>query len=163
MAFLEAIESSALAQLIIGSIWGFPIAEVAHLCFITVVFGSMVLMDLRLLGFMKAYPVAMLMDLLLKSVWMSFIGATITGALLFTTMASSYVRDLAFIVKMILLLLAACNALFMHQVAIKRMAFQSEQGMTTTPLIVKISAGFSLSLWVGILACGRLIAYFYPY
>lgn len=163
MSLLQSIESSSLAHLIIGTTWGFPIAEVSHLCFITVVFGSMVLMDLRLLDFMKAYPIALLMNLLLRSVWIAFVGATITGALLFTTMATSYVRDLAFIVKMVLLLLAALNALFMHQVAMKRMVLHDAAEPKTTPLVVRVSASVSLSLWIGILACGRLIAYFYPY
>ena len=145
MPLLEALESSALARLIIGSTWGFPIAEVSHLCFITVVFGAMVLMDLRLLGLMKAYPIAIVMPMLLRGVWFAFAGATVTGCLLFITMATRYVEDLAFVIKMALLLLAGINALFMHNIAMKHLSTdvihaQGTQAHGKTPLLVRCSA-----------------------
>ena len=65
-----------------------------------------------------------------------------------------------FLLKMILIPLAGLNALFMHKVAKREPAGWDTDARA--PGAVRFSAAVSLLLWLVILACGRLIAYFYP-
>jgi hypothetical protein len=62
---------------------------------------------------------------------------------------------------MTLIPLAGLNALFMHYVAMRDVE-EWDTG-AAPPLKVRMSAGLSLAIWWTVLACGRLIAYYYPY
>jgi hypothetical protein len=158
--FFRALEATWPGQLIANAAWGFPILEVVHLLGLTVVFGGMVLIDARLLGAGKAYSVRALEVYALRFVWAGFAVAAFSGAWLFVFEATTLVRDPAFLLKMVLLVVAGLNALFMHKVAMRDVAGWDTGA--TAPAAVRVSAAVSLLLWATILALGRLIAYFYP-
>lgn len=158
--FFRAFEASWPGQLIANSVWGFPGLEVVHLLGLTVVFGGMVLVDARLLGAGKEYSVRALEGYVLPFVWAGFAVAAFSGGWLFVFEATTLVRDPAFLLKVVLLVAAGLNALFMHKVAMREVA--SWDTGVAAPAVVRASAAVSLLLWAMILALGRLIAYFYP-
>jgi hypothetical protein len=158
--FFRALEATWPGQLIANSAWGFPILEVVHLLGLTVVFGGMVLIDARLLGAGKVYSVRSLEGYVLRFVWAGFAVAAFSGTWLFVFEATTLVRDPAFLLKMLLLVAAGSNALFMHKVAMRDVG-RWDTGVAA-PTAVRVSAAVSLLLWAAILALGRLIAYFYP-
>ncbi len=160
MDWFRALEASWPGQVIANSVWGFPALEVLHLLGLTVVFGGMVIVDARLLGIGKNYSVRALEGYVLRFVWSGFAVAAFSGAWLFVFEATTLVRDPAFLVKLVLLVAAGANALFMHKIAAH--ARESWDIRAAAPIAVRVSAALSLSLWATILACGRLIAYFYP-
>lgn len=160
MDFLKVLEGTWPAQLIADSTFGFPALEVLHLSGLTVVFGGMVLLDFRLLGVRREVSVARLEHYVLPFVWCGFAIAAFSGGWFVLFEARTLARDPAFLIKVVLLTLAGLNALFMHKVAMGDVA-KWDTGVAA-PLLVRASAGVSLLLWLGILACGRLIAYYYP-
>lgn len=159
MSFAQRLEATWPARYIADSVWGFPVLEVTHLLGITVVFGSMVLLDLRLLGLRRDLSAIALERHVLPCVWTGFVIAAGSGAWLILYEATKLVDDPAFIFKMMLLPLAGLNALFMHKIAAHDRAGWDVEIMP--PPLVRLSAALSLLLWSVILACGRLIAYYY--
>jgi hypothetical protein len=162
MDILTFLEESWPARLAQDSLWGFPILEICHLSGLTVVFGGMVMLDLRLLGLRRSWSAIQIQKWILPYVFGGFVIAFLSGFYLFIYQANKLAHDEAFLIKLLLLLpLAGLNALFMHFVAQKNMQAWDRDVMP--PLIVRASALLSLVLWISILAAGRLIAYYYPY
>jgi hypothetical protein len=160
MDFLATLESTWPAQLIANSTWGFPGLEIVHLSGLTVVFGGMVLIDFRLLGVRPDLSVLRLEHYVLPFVWWGFAIAAFSGAWLFLFEATTLARDPPFLLKMLLIPLAGLNALFMHRFAMRDVA--SWDTARAAPIPVRLSAALSILLWSIVLACGRLIAYYYP-
>ncbi len=74
-------------------------------------------------------------------------------------MPLEYSGNPAFRNKLIMILLGGMNALFMHAVLFRNQFLWDTSNKV--PLGVRISALLSLTIWIGTLACGRLIAYYY--
>jgi hypothetical protein len=79
------------------------------------------------------------------------------GFLMFSADATSLISNRAFVVKMVLLMLAATNAAAFHLGSFRSVE-QWDMG-TTAPRSAKLHAGVSLFIWLGVITCGRLIAY----
>lgn len=141
--------------------WWFPILEITHLTGLTIVFGGMVILDVRLLGAGRSWSVIALERYVLRFVWAGFAIAAFSGGWLFLYEAVKLAGDGPFLIKMALIPLAGLNALFMHYVAMRDVEAWDTNAMP--PLKVRFSAGLSLAIWWVVLACGRLIAYYYPY
>jgi hypothetical protein len=161
MEFFVMLENTWPAQLVANSAWGFPILEIVHLSGVTVVFGGMVCVDFRLLGFRSEFSVLTVERYILRFVWGGFAVAAFSGGWLVLYEATTLARDPAFLLKMVLIPTAGLNALFMQKIAMRDV--ERWERSRATPLAVKISAAASLLLWLSVLACGRLIAYYYPY
>ena len=161
MDFFHALEQTWPAQIVAGWPWWFPILEITHLTGLTVVFGGMVILDVRLLGAGRSWSVVSLERYVLRFVWAGFALAAFSGGWLFLYEAAKLAGDGPFLIKMTLIPLAGLNALFMHYVAMKDVG-KWDTGVMP-PLKARISAGLSLGIWWTVLACGRLIAYYYPY
>lgn len=155
----EALNQSALTLWLNSQLWGFPLAEIFHIVMTAGFFGGVLMLDLRLLGFHRSTSSIMLMKHILPSLWWLFFGVVISGCLLFMFMPLEYSGNPAFHVKLVLILLGGINALFMHVVLLRsQFVWDIHNGV---PFGVKLSAMLSLALWMGTLACGRLIAYYY--
>ena len=80
-----------------------------------------------------------------------------SGLMMFSAHATEFVDNTAFRVKMLLVATAAANAVWFH-----RTSFRSVADWNTgvpPPLASRVAAGVSLVLWIGVIGCGRLIAY----
>jgi len=160
MELARTLESTWPGQAVRTYTWLFPGLEVVHLLGLTTVFGGMVALDLRLLGMRRnTLSVSVLQRHILPLVWIGFAIATLSGLWLISFQATQLVNDEAFVIKMLLLPLAGLNAAFMHYIG--QRGLPSWDIGQWSPPVVRISAVLSLLLWSGILACGRLIAYFY--
>lgn len=154
----EALNDSAVTAWLNGQLWGFPLAEIFHIVMTGGFFGGIALVDLRLLGVHRALAPAALMQQVLPLLWWLFGGVVASGSLLFLFMPLEYSGNPAFHVKLILIALGGLNALLMHVVLLRN---QHAWDGGSTPLGVKLAALLSLAIWIGTLACGRLIAYYY--
>ena len=161
MGILQWLQHTWPAELVGGWPWWFPILEVTHLTGLTVVFGGMVIVDVRLLGIGRSYSVLKLERYVLRFVWAGFGLALLSGSWLFLYEAVKLSGDGPFLIKMALIPLAGLNALYMHFVAMRDVERWDTGVMPPWP--VRVSAGLSLAIWWTVLACGRLIAYYYPY
>ena len=145
---LAAIEALPLAAAMRHSLWLYPIVEIIHILGFVVLAGSVAMLDLRLLGLSKTIPVTALGALLL---------VLPSGLLMFIAHASDFISNPAFITKLTLLSLAAGNALWFHLGPYQSVG--TWQTKLSPPIAAKASAALSLLLWLGVICCGRLLAY----
>jgi hypothetical protein len=156
-AVLTWLEHRPFAIAIAESTWLFPITETIHVLALTVVVGSVAMMDLRLLGLGNKERAAS--DVIATSLpwaWCAFAVAFVAGSLLFSSKAATYYATVPFRIKMVCLALAALNMLVFH--------FMTGRDMTTwdrgkPPLSARLAGAFSLTLWVIIVATGRWIGF----
>jgi hypothetical protein len=136
----------------------FPWIESVHVLAITLVVGSIAIVDLRLLGWASMdRPAARLTSSILPITWTAFGVAAITGASLFVAKALAYSNNFYFQGKMILLILAGINMALFHALAGQHIETWSAD--TKPPIIAKIAGGLSLTLWILIVGFGRWIGF----
>jgi hypothetical protein len=152
------LEHSALGQYIAASAWAFPTLETLHVLFLTTVFGSIVLVDLRLIGLaFKHRRVTELSAEILPITWAAFLGAAITGALLLSSQATTYLANASFRYKMLMLALAALNMLVFHFVTWRTVDDWDERSVP--PLAARAAGLLSMGFWVGVVVFGRWIGF----
>ena len=155
---LSSLESSSLATRIRESLLLFPMLESFHVIGLTMVFGTIAIIDLRLLGLASTRrPFTRIANEVLKWTWAAFGLTVITGALMFTTNAGVYFHNFYFRSKMLLLLLAGINMLVFELTA-GRSVEQWDKDRSA-PLSGKTMAALSIVLWISIIFLGRWIGF----
>ena len=131
--------------------------EATHVLTLTLSLGLLLLIDLRVLGLaLPSVPIRIFNNRIRWPMLIGFSLMIITGLLLLYAVPVRTVQSLWFRIKLLLLLLAAVNALVFHYL-LGRYENLPETGRL--PGSLRIGAGISIGLWVGIVTCGRLIAY----
>jgi hypothetical protein len=156
-AFLVYLETSGLATLMRQSQWLYPIVEIAHILGFVTLVGSVAMFDLRLLGLSPRLPVAGMARHLLRWSLGSLLVVVPSGLMMFSAHATEFADNPAFRVKMALLVTAAANAAWFHRTSFRSVAEWNTE--VPPPLGSRIAAGVSLLLWIGVICCGRLLAY----
>lgn len=139
--------------------WAFPGSEAAHFFGLCLLIGSIGIIDLRLLGFGRSLSIKAVHQLL-PLVWIGFAVNLITGILFIFTTPEFYYPNMAFRIKMVLLLLAGVNALWYQASVHKQLDAWPDNG--DAPSQAKLIAGISLTLWVSVIFFGRFIMYWPP-
>src|SRR5260370_29561676 len=104
VAFLKSLEASGIATRIRDSLWLCPLIESTHVFGLALVFGTIAIIDLRLLGIASTERSFQRMaSEILKWTWTAFALTALTGALMFTTNAGVYYYNFFFRTKMLLL------------------------------------------------------------
>ena len=103
-ALLEALEHSSLAGAMKHSLWLYPIVEIAHIAGFALLVGAIATFDLRLLGFAPSTPVRALERSLLPWAWVALLVIVPTGIAMFSAHAVDFAGNLAFRVKLLLIL-----------------------------------------------------------
>lgn len=142
-------------MLLRGSTWAYPLVNTAHLLGIAMLLGSIVTLDLRLIGCWSKVQLQPLALVLQRSAMMGLCLAIPMGLLLFIARAADYCVNPVFLTKLILLLLAIVNALWLG----RSMAWQLAVQGGRIRLSVRLAALVSLFLWLGVLLFGRLVGY----
>jgi hypothetical protein len=154
---LAAIERLPLAMAMRHELWLYPAVEIVHITGFVMLVGSILVLDLRLLGFSKALPVRLLARHTLPWSFCALLLIVPTGLLMFVAHAGDFISNPAFITKMSLLFCAATNAAMFHAGVFRGVA--GWDSGVATPAAAKIHALISLLIWLGVLSCGRLLAY----
>jgi hypothetical protein len=157
-AWLVWLENSAVAIAMRQWLWLYPAVEIVHIFGFVILVGAAAMFDLRLLGFSRQLAVTDMARHLLRWARASLLLVVPSGVLMFTAHATEMAENPAFRLKLVLIALAALNAAVFH-----RGPFKSAIGWNQTtaiPIAAKVAAILSLVLWVGVIACGRLLAYF---
>ena len=155
---MGAIEASALGQAMRQWLWLYPSVEIVHLTGIALLLGSIAILDLRLLGLSRSLPVRRLAAHILPWSFASFALIVPSGLAMFVAHAGDLIANPVFAVKMCLILLAGANAGILHA-GVFRSAGQWDVDVMP-PLAARAAAAASLLLWISVIACGRLLAYF---
>lgn len=131
--------------------WAFPLAECVHIAAMALSVGTIVLVDLRLLGVgLRRQTVAQL--LAETEVW-TLAGLAIviaSGLVIFSSDPVAYLRNGAFLFKMAALLIAIVYNYTIHRMVARR---------TAPPIANKLAGGVSLALWCSLVFAGIFIAF----
>jgi hypothetical protein len=156
--FMSWLESLRLSLFIRESWWAFPTVEAFHIIALTLVVGTIAVVDLRLLGLASTNrPVTELCAEVLPWTWGAFVLAAFCGSLMFISHTTAYYGNHALQIKMALLLLAGVNMLT-FQIVTYRGVKQWDRDAAGPPP-AKIAAAISLSCWIGVVFFGRWIGF----
>jgi hypothetical protein len=150
MEFLQAIEQVGPVRLLKASFFVYPVVNTLHIAAIGTLFGSVLLMDLSVLGAIRSVPHRILVALLRRAALAAFVVAVLTGLALFSVQATDYVRNPVFLTKLGLILLAGLN--FFAFLALDRRPQENAAAL-------RMSAVASILLWSGVLLAGRFIGF----
>ena len=150
------LQESALGHAMRSSPALYPAVEILHIIGFVVLAGSILALDLRLLGLGRAIAIPPMAQLLLPLSRAGFLLAISMGFLLFSADASHVVKNPAFQSKLLLIAAALVNVVIAHSGAWRHVKSWHDEA----PGGAKATALISLVLWLGAICAGRLIAYF---
>jgi hypothetical protein len=153
---LGALEASEFARAMRDSVWLFPAIKAVHLAGISLLLGSIMVLDLRLLGVRRSVPVRRLAARLLPLSAGSFLLIVPSGLAMFMARPAALIADPVFALKFCLILAAASNAAVLHAGAFRGAASWDVGAMP--PSAARIAAALSMLLWLSVAACGRSLA-----
>ncbi len=130
-------------------VWAYPALEVVHIVGIALLLGNLVLLELRVFGRGAALPIKDLARLSLSVALCGFALAAASGLLMFATQPAELLSNRVFTLKMLLLMLAGCNAAWFHG----RGSLVRLDGLARAQMLA------STVVWLAVVVCGRWIAY----
>jgi hypothetical protein len=155
----QAIQDTALFTAMRESMLTYPIILSTHLASIAIFGGMILLTDLRLLGLaLKSATIADVVRGTRIWKWIGFVVMVSCGIMLGGAKFATYYDNPYFQMKMTLLALVGVHAIVFHK-SVYANPEKLDQ-MPTIPRAAKLAACLSMMLWVGILSCGRWIAYY---
>jgi len=158
---ISYLENSRLADNIRENDLLFPFIESVHVLSICLVVGSILAVDLRLLGLASIRrSVSRVTNGILPLTWCAFVVAVASGGLLFISNATKYLGNGFFIAKLFLIGAAGLNMMIFHAISAKDLPrWENESRL---PLPARLAGGLSILLWVAVVACGRWIGFTMP-
>ena len=155
---LKSLADSGLATRIRDSLFLFPMIESTHVFGLALVFGTIAVIDLRLLGIASTQrSFKRMASDILKWTWAAFALTALTGALMFITNAPVYYHNFYFRTKMVLLAITGVNMLVFELTAGR--TIHAWDTAPSAPAAGKAVATVSLVVWISIIFMGRLIGF----
>ena len=155
-SIIATIEGSAVNEWVLGSAWVWPILEILHFVGLSLLLGSMLVVDLRLAGLFRRIDINAT-HRLLPLAGIGFALNLATGILFVLGDPARYFANVGYRFKMLLVLIAGLNALWFYRRINPVMGRWDPHG--DTPGVAKTIAVVSLATWAGVLLLGRLIPY----
>lgn len=136
----------------------FPILESFHVLAVAIVFGTILIVDLRLLG-VAAHrrEASRLIRELLPYTWGAFVLAVITGIGMFMSNALSYAANTQFLLKLVALAVAGLNMAWFHSTAYRRIS--EWDAALPPPAAARVAGITSLLTWTVVIFLGRWIGF----
>jgi hypothetical protein len=158
LTLCEWIEHSSVGAGIRESTWWFPMLNWGHVLGNSLMFGTIVFVDLRLIGAgLTRRRVTDVAQQLLPWTWTGWGIMLVTGALIFSSEAVHCYTNIFFRIKFALMFLAGLNAAVFHFTVYKNVAVWDSA--PSTPPRAKLAGALSLTLWVSIMIAGRAVGY----
>jgi hypothetical protein len=150
------LKASAFSHFITDYPWVWPACETLHFMGMALLVGVVGAVDLRMLGVMKRVSFAPLHRLLPWGI-AGFVINLITGFLFFAGDPYQYKDNIAFLFKVLFIVLAGINVLIFYLVP-----FRQVEGMgpgDDAPVSAKVIAAVSIFLWFGVVYWGRMLPF----
>jgi hypothetical protein len=158
LSYADYLENTWLGMAIAEGRYAFPVIEGVHLIGLAVAVGLILIVDLRLIGvFLTDVPVKTLHRQLQPYVFAGFGVVVIAGILLFFCEASTVIVSPPWPFKAFFFVLGGANALYFEFITSRRVHALPEKG--PLPPATRYAGYASLTLWVLVIICGRLIPY----
>jgi hypothetical protein len=155
---ISYLENSTLADNIRENDVLFPLIESVHVLAICLVVGSILVVDLRLLGLAYVHrSVSAVTRGILPLTWCAFIVAVASGGLMFISNATKYLGNGFFLAKLVLIGAAGLNMLIFHVISARNQG--QWENDKRPPLAARLAGGVSILIWIAVVACGRWIGF----
>lgn len=157
--FLAWLEASALGFAIRGSgVWAYGVINLVHILGIATLFGSILLLDLRLLGCWRQVSIATLAGPTVRLAVAGFGIATLSGLCLIATNATDYAANPFLLIKFAAIALGLVNVAGVTRLK----AWKDRESGTPTEresAHLAVAGGISLACWLTAISAGRMIGY----
>jgi len=153
--WIEALESSELAEWMRGPGMAYAAVNLVHLLGLTLLLGSMLLLDLRLLGLGRRLSLPEVSRLLTPVALIGLLLQAGSGFALLAADAGPLFSNTAFRLKLALIAAALVNAVLFRWLWSNSLTDWDR----AAPMAGRLQAALSMVLWLGVAAAGRLIAY----
>jgi hypothetical protein len=154
------VRGTALHLFVIRHEWVWPLCETLHYLGLSLLIGTVGLFDLRVLGLAKGIAPRAIHRLVPWGV-AGYVVNVLTGIMFFAGHPDQYFYNDAFRLKALFMALAGVNIVVFYGTGV----FQDMKALApgaSAPWRTKVIAGTSLSLWIAVLVCGRLLTFFRP-
>jgi hypothetical protein len=157
--FLSWVESSALGQLMRDAgPWNYAVVNLTHVFGIAALFGSILVLDLRLLGLWRRVPIAALASATVPVGKTGIAVALTTGVLLLATNGSEYIGNPFLLVKFPAIGIGLINVFVLSRTTAWKVRGARELSPAEQRQL-RMMGGISLVSWVTAVTAGRMIAY----
>lgn len=153
----SAIEQSALGVALRDSPGYYTAAGIVHVLGVVLLVGSIVVLDLRLLGLSRDISVKRLSRHVLPWAAASLLLIVPSGLIMFIAFAGELIASPVFALKVLLIFAAIANAGILHAGTLRNAAAWDVGAKP--PLAARAAAAASLAFWLSVVICGRLLAY----
>lgn len=136
--------------------WFFPAAEIVHFFGLCLLLGSIIIIDLRMLGFAKAIPLQACLKLIPVAIF-GLILNFLSGTVFLCTYPENYWPSTAFQLKMLAIIVGGLNAFWFKWVETPKLAGPADG--VDVGFSAKFSALLSLSIWLLVIIVGRFLPY----
>lgn len=153
--WLEPLAATPVARLLITSSTTYLLVNAAHILSVGLLFGAILALDLRLIGFAKSLPLPLVAPYLSRLAGFGLALAMATGLCLFSVRPMEYATNPAFLWKLGLIGIGFANIF-----AVLRStgwAIVLDGGSSTA--VLRISAAFSIAIWIAAVVAGRWIGF----
>lgn len=159
IGLLEWIEGSALGNAVrAAGVWAYAIVNLVHILGVAALFGAILVLDLRLLGWRRELKLASLADVTVPVAAAGFAVALITGACLLATNATDYADNPFLLIKFAAIALGLLNVLVLSRLSAWRSRATREADPQGSKRLAAIGA-VSLASWLTAIGAGRMIGY----
>jgi hypothetical protein len=141
-----------------AGVWSYGVVNLIHILGVATLFGSILVLDLRLLGLWARVPLAAVATPAIPLAVLGFAVAIVSGACLLTTNATEYSGNPFLLIKFSAIALGLVNVVVLH--AMPAWKLRAERAPTEPERFrLALAGGASLVCWLTALAAGRLIGY----
>lgn len=151
----EWLTVERISQLFFRQPMAWPLTEVAHFIGLALLFGTVLCGSLRLMGILNHVSLAAVHRLLVWGV-VAFVIQGITGMAFFVGQANQYIENPAFQWKVLLILIAGANVLYL---TLFDNLWDSAGADQNVPLTTKLVGASQMVLWIGVIYYGRMLPY----
>jgi len=134
--------------------WVWPASEALHFIGLWLILGIILIVNLRLLGFMPSVPYSAVHRLLPWAA-LGLLINVVTGMVFVTATPDQYGENISFLWKIIFLMVAGLDLLY---ITVFEGPWHVESGKTP-PLRVKIAGAAAIISWVGVMYFGRMLPF----
>ena len=153
------LQGSPLGELMRGSgVWAYGVVNLVHILSVATLFGSVLVLDLRLLGAWRRVPLAALEQPTIPLAVIGFCGAALSGLCLLTTNATEYRGNPFVPIKFAAIALGLLNVAVVAALPAWRARHTEPLGPTHRRALM-VAGGTSLACWITAAAAGRMIGY----
>ncbi|MBT0959096.1 hypothetical protein IV417_17045 [Alphaproteobacteria bacterium KMM 3653] len=153
---IDTLNATAVSGFVMDNAYVFPFLEMMHFVGLCLLFGALIVVDLRVVGFAKAVPINRV-EVFVRFALIGFAINLLSGALFVVGNSDRYLVNIAFWAKMGVIFVAGLNTAYF----VRRIKPQMDSGIPSEELTkgAHVVAWLSLALWTSVIFLGRFIPY----